>query len=310
MWNADNVEYRLDSKEFAFSGDTLIWCLHSDEYFTVEVITPGQIWFYFDGVTPTNGSYIRLDTEMSVNGGSWERVGSRTMTFNAGDKIRMRGEEVTYEGIRFRDPTSGTAATFKVYGNIMSLLEGDNFLNSQGFYNVKYVFEAFFYRNNGLVDASGLVLPEQNLTGHCYASMFDLCSNLVHAPKLLPAKEIGIGCYYYMFARCPKLVDAPVILGESGGVGGFEAMFLDCTSLTTSPDIYMRSAGLGNFDQMFDGCTALTSITCRMLNYDSDKFTNWVRNVPANGHFYKAHLAQWDRGVNGIPVGWTVTNVT
>lgn len=309
LWDADNVEYRQDSKDAAFSGSTLIWCKHSDEYFTLEVLTAGTITLKFDS---TVYGRVTLDTEMSVNGGAWTRIGERTITCNVGDKIRFRGEEVTYEDSFYPRIESDGTARYKIYGNIMSLMDGDNFLNSQGFNNVNEVFTYFFASDSGIVDASGLVLPEKQLTYGCYRYMFRFCENLVHSPKYLPAIDLrGSGrAYEGMFSHCSSLVDTPVIFAYYGGGGSFEHMFSDCTSLTTSPDIFVREFGVGCFSYMFDGCTSMTKITCRVLRPgDGSAFYRWVRNLPANGDFYKAHIPTWVSGENGIPTGWTIHNV-
>ena len=301
----------------AYSGSTLIWCKHSDEYFTIEILTAGTLTLKFNTATTSSQNYITLDTEMSLNGGTWERVGDRTITVSAGDKIRLRGEEVTYQSDmvgRIKEP-SGSTVSYKVYGNIMSLLDGDGFLYSQGFNGISNVFDALFFGSKGIVDASWLVLPEQTLSSRCYYQMFRKCSNLVSAPMYLPAVDlrvdVGAYQYAYMFSECSSLVNPPTILAQYGGIYSFEHMFSHCTSLTTSPDLQVRQSAQDCFDAMFDGCTALSLITCRMLNPDSTyNFKNWVRNVSPTGVFKKAHLANWTRGVNGIPENWTVQNVT
>ena len=56
----------------------------------------------------------------------------------------------------------GTAQT-KAYGNIMSLLDEDNFATLTALPNSQNVFSGLFYGNANLTDASGLLLPATTL---------------------------------------------------------------------------------------------------------------------------------------------------
>ena len=82
---------------------------------------------------------------------------------------------------------------YKVSGNIMSMLYGDNF---HGQYSLDsfggHVFFGLFRDssdgfNLNLVDAADLVLPATTLVEAAYGQMFCRCSNLIRGPKELPA---------------------------------------------------------------------------------------------------------------------------
>ena len=61
---------------------------------------------------------------------------------------------------------------------------------------------------------------------------------------------------------------------------------------------------------MFYGCTSLQEITCLATDISaSNCISDWVRNVPAGGTFYKdPSMTSWSTGTLGIPEGWTVVD--
>ena len=123
-----------------------------------------------------------------------------------------------------------------------------------------------------------------NLEGHCMSMLFgdNAANNLSLAGK--------DNAFYKLFSGCTNIVEV------SEG-------FLPATTLVTTC-----------YSSMFSGCTSLNSITCLATNYKSGATgctSGWVKNVAANGTFYKSRNALagiWPTGVNGIPSGWTVIN--
>ena len=100
---------------------------------------------------------------------------------------------------------AGTTCSFKLYGNIMSIIYNDNFTGQTTFPNGSTRnFDKLFEDCTGLTDASNLILPATTLTNYCYDFMFNGCSNLVSAPEL-PATTLINYCYNGMFNGCRKL---------------------------------------------------------------------------------------------------------
>lgn len=98
--------------------------------------------------------------------------------------------------------------TVDVYGNIMSLLHGDNFKNQTVLTQPFCLAGLFSDNTNTLRNAGGLVLPATTLTMGCYTEMFSGCKNLITAPQL-PATTLAPNCYAQMFNGCEKLYANP-----------------------------------------------------------------------------------------------------
>ena len=58
---------------------------------------------------------------------------------------------------------------------------------------------------------------------------------------------------------------------------------------------------------MYSNCSNLEEIIAPNISiWDTNKFTNWVKGVAANGTFYKPKGLEIPTGNNGIPTGWVV----
>ena len=140
-------------------------------------------------------------------------------------------------------------------GNIMSLLNSDNFENT-----TITTGNTFYYLFNGdtkLVSTGNLTLPS-NVKTDCYNHMFYGCTSLTTAP-VLPATTLEAGCYNYMFYRCTSLTAAPALPALNAPRWCYGNMFYGCTSLTTAPALPATTIGDNAYNNMFNGCTALTT---------------------------------------------------
>ena len=242
---------------------------------TMEALTAGTIVVS----SPQEGM------KYSINDGAKTTTGIESITVQAGDKVAFYGNGTSitsYNGTKF----TGGSAQVMVYGNIMSLLDEDNFstattlpqTNNYG----NMIFCALFQGNANLTDASGMLLPATTLTMNCYNSMFNNCGNLVTAPAL-PATTLASYCYSMMFSGCSSLEIAPV---------------LPATTLSRS-----------SYYQMFYNCSNLKSVTCLAtsgINVNNSTMS-WLEGAgPEDTKIFKADPnANWPEGVNGIPNGWT-----
>ena len=251
---------------------------------TVEALTAGTV-----KVNIGNGSgTLSSGMKYSVNGGAKTTITTTTsIAVNAGDKVQFYGNgtatQVYGDSPEVKILGDGDGFTCKAYGNIMSLLDEENFATKTDLPNQKYVFYGLFRDNTALTDASGLLLPATTLTDDCYQNMFYGCTALTAAPAL-PAKTLTYYCYYQMFR--------------------------DCTALTAAPALPATTLAESCYFFMFKGCTNLSSVTCLATEgINQDKSTiNWLDGVAASGTFTAATGAIWPEGVNGIPSGWTRVN--
>ena len=156
----------------------------------------------------------------SINGGSWiQNTGESPIIINKKDRISIVARDVNSCYI------SGLS---DVYGNLMSLLYGDDFIGQDSW--VSY-YTAGFFEDSDIRNARNLILPATTLTEACYASMFKRCSSLKSAPKL-PATKLAEYCYYGMFRECNGLTSAPELLASALVKGCYVKMFEDSSSLS------------------------------------------------------------------------------
>lgn len=180
-----------------------------DKYLTFEIVSGGSIyWKYYQSnsdVSTKKPIYYSKD-----NGVNWTLIapstGSSTapqIMVNAGDTVIFKGNNTSYATATSYNKFSGsTNVRYNVYGNIMSLLYGDDFETHTELID-EYSFYVLFSSNN-VLDASNLYLPSTVLKSDCYAGMFRNCSLLTKAPTL-PAPTLVSYCYNNMFNGCNSL---------------------------------------------------------------------------------------------------------
>lgn len=115
---------------------------------------------------------------------------------------------------------------------------------------------AINYYDNGLVDASELILSEKYLVDYCYGSMFRNCTNLSKIPTL-PSTHLAASCYRNLFRECHKLIEAPELPATKLAEYCYAYMFNECKSLTQAPELPATTLAEYCYFQMFRGCTSL-----------------------------------------------------
>ena len=151
-----------------------------------------------------------------------------------------------------------TNSNYVLYGNIMSIINGDEFRTMTEMPENTKFYKLFWY-NKTLLDASNLILPATTLAEYCYDSMFYGCSSLTSAPEL-PATTLADSCYRDMFYKCTSLTTAPTKLPATKLARYcYHYMFYKCTSLTTAPELPATTLADYCYVNMFDDCTSLTT---------------------------------------------------
>ena len=252
---------------------------------TIEAITAGSIQVEH----PKDGM------QYSKNGGAKTAV-TTSIDVAAGDKVQFYGNGTSIT--KYGDPVmddctmingSGNGFTCKVYGNIMSLLDEENFATAKTLSD-SYTFKFLFNNNPTLTDASRLLLPATQLQESCYMQMFNGCDALTAAPAL-PAETLAYGCYQQMFNGCTALTAAPV---------------LPATKLVD----YC-------YNSMFNCCSNLATVTCLAtsgINKNNNNSTSyWLNNagsaVQDAKTVYTVNTANWPSDFTVIPAGWTLVNI-
>ena len=228
-----------------------------------------------------------------------------------GEKIMFRGSNTNLSLSASKDKSFSISVEGDgfVYGNVMSLLYGEDFARQTSLPS-KYIFANLFLNNTTIYNHpyKTLVLPATTLKVSCYSNMFEGCSNLTSAPEL-PATTLAEACYYSMFKGCTGLTTAPKLPATTLAVGCYDHMFQECTSLTKAPDLLATEAANGCYYYMFSNCSSLNSVRCYINPGNSDSFTYyWLEDVAKSGTFYAKSKGIWESGKSGIPSGWTRVN--
>ena len=293
---------------------------------------------------------------------TWNLLGTTSTGDNVGifvkfdDKIYLKSNTNTWTNIlgtyTFNDGITGNiiyeigagnnivcTKQFIVYGNIMSLLYGDDFMNHNTFetghtfsnlFNASQNYSSVDLQNN-LLDASNLILPNAT-SSYCYRQMFMNCKKLINTP-LLPATILSDACYLAMFYGCESLTEIPELPATTMKLCCYANMFQDCKGLTIIPNLSVETLAIRCYESMFQDCVNLTTINglpaktllkccyydmfngCSKLSYikclatdisASNCTLNWVNNVSQSGTFIKNSKSTFNIGTSGIPVSWEV----
>ena len=243
---------------------------YKKQYLTFEAITAGTFSLTIDSGVNTEDV---ISISYSLNGGdTWattynidnQKVVITTPTVNAGNKVLWKGEglkmaKISDDTHAYNHSNFSSTGTFIAYGNIMSLLYGDDFECEESLSGRNSCYYNLFGGNTGLTSAEDLVLPATALADSCYYSMFGGCTSLVAAPEL-PAKELANRCYEFMFANCTSLVNAPKLPAVTLAPYCYSFMFLECTSLVSVPELLATTLAPYCCYAMFEGCSSITTV--------------------------------------------------
>lgn len=325
-----------------------------NQYLTIQANEANTEIFFTVYNSKSNSYFTKL--EYSLDTENWDEMqfpedgGSATqfsvMLTERYSKLYLRGtareDELKYTG--YQIPRSlnikMNSGRCDIYGNIMSLVYGDDFEDKTLFKTDD--FKGFYYlfsRSEDLIDALNLLLPAMKLTDNCYNNMFSFCSKLAFAPEL-PATEIAAGCYMYMFQNCSSLADTtPELpaeeLKQSCYANMFQGcshlnigrrlpamklanscytnMFNGCTKLEIAPELPAEELVYQCYASMFSGCRSLVSAIMLAINIPEGErcLSNWLNNVGSGGTL-KLNVNRTfslPTGPDGIPEGWTIEEV-
>lgn len=332
------------------SGNKPIWC--ESDYYTQYFTTESEV--DNNTITLTVGNYVTSNHMTSISY-SYDKVNWTTttidnttqiisVTLDEGDRAYWKGIGNAlgggYQNANYWSIFSATG-NYKVYGNIASLLFGDDFIGKYtmpaGYTNGRN-YQRMWYNDTHLTDTQNLVIPFYNFTNNCFANTFQGCTSLLHGPELYftscgdyscqnmfngctamttCTKYIymtncsSVDCMNYMFNGCSSLVSTPIMKNKQTTTRCFQCMFYNCTSLennyielnaTPTPSSYA-------YDRMFSN-TKIKNVQCLATGFNgTDTFYNWLYGVPSGGTFIKAAGVTWPSGDSGIPSGWTVVEV-
>ena len=295
-WNeSDNTSlaYIQNKPTIPSETETLTFTLQGGTTVTLNVyVKPMPNYFYVEDISGSDNTLSisqpepdapDFDVFGSTDRVNWTNIGNTgdgiTATIPANGKLYLKATTSGWSisGVWTYNKITASG-NHNIGGNIMSLLNGDNFegttLNPSVTNNLQYLFSD----DTTLVSAEELILPT-NVVDGCYSYMFWGCTALVAAPAL-PATTLEENCY--------------------------SGMFSGCTALTASPVLPAATLTFGCYMNMFDGCSSLNTITTYAEGEAPDALSYWVDGVAATGDFYNlGNYEYYESGFNGIPTGWT-----
>ena len=244
----------------ALSGDISATC-------TVNVSIPfsygGMCMEALTGGTVSISNPNGLTIDYKVENKEWESANSTTISINAnaGERVWFRGLNESYATGNSEDGYKPTVfncfnGEFYLYGNLMSLIYGDEY-ESKTMITGEYAFFKLFFQNSYIINHPDLEieLPATTLSASCYRNMFYSCTKLTRAPKL-PAKKLEEACYASMFCYCSSLKEAPVMAAE-------EMAYMSCTwmmmrtGIEQAPELPAMSLARSCYEFMFMECPNL-----------------------------------------------------
>ena len=274
-----------------------------------EAVEAGTVKVYLD-----EGSTLQ-PIQYKLNSDDWtEAAWDTDISVAAGDVVSFRGNN----GTCYKEEDNWTGFHFEcsnncyVYGNIMSLIDQDNFATNTTLTKTYTFFHLFqradFEPNTTILNhpTKDIVLPATTLTDNCYDGLFNNCKGITRAP-VLPATNLADWCYSMMFADT-SITEAPELPATTLADACYSDMFMNCKQLQTAPLLPAPVLAMGCYSNMFSGCTNLNAVTCLATDISTDYCTvSWLDGVAASGTFTKdPDMTAWTTGDDGIPEGWTV----
>ena len=224
---------------------------------TFEAITGGSIYI----IRPQGQKY-------TVNGGDKQTAPTNgnnyAIAVNAGDIVQFYGSGTSIQSYEKKGFWLSDETEVYVYGNVMSLIDEENFSTNTTLTAERCFWQLFYYisnRPNKIYNhpTKKLLLPATTLTTQCYYEMFRECPKLTTAPEL-PATTLADLCYSLMFYNCTSLTTGPSELPATTlTTRCYEGMFLKCSSLTTAPALPATTLASACYNTMFCECTSLTT---------------------------------------------------
>ena len=253
-----------------------------------------------------------------------------------GDKIMFKGNNP--DGFSFMDDRGafimsfmtgpiGGQDMFNVSGNIMSLLDSNNFASLTSIPD-KFCFDLLFspfpddnekeYAFN-VVSAEDLLLPANTLTERCYSEMFYKCHTLKVPPLELPSMTLASGCYGNMFSFCELMDTTPSLPATTLSEYCYMEIFEGCESLEVSPILPATTLAKNCYYNMFAKCKKLNYIKVGFGTPGSDTWVDenytalWFHeastDVDVTPTFYwkgKGGTPTWERDENHVPANWII----
>ena len=218
-----------------YLGEDLVWPAvpYEDQYLTLSIVSGGTLNLgrivNYDYGTYYRGGFVG---DYSINGGPWitsvpaggpypTSSTPSAVTVYAGDKIRFRGDYTgrdadSYMGsYPFALAFSGSTCTFNAYGNMQSIIYGDDFANHPS--DAVWCAWSHMFQSSKIISAANLVTPGGNYSKWAFFETFYDCPLLVDSPQINCSSINGDVTFTETFYNCQSLKTIQLPYLETGG---------------------------------------------------------------------------------------------
>ena len=304
---ASNIYIGGAQASAVYIGSTKIW--PGDEY-RIKYLTiraQGNCYVTCNNREGADQAYYSLDdgdtwTAFPAYSSSWKN--NTSLSLSTGDEVMLKCTQTnTDRGLK--QLKVHVTDRYRLEGNIMSMLDGDNFKSSAST-RLSYAFYYMFSGETNLSSIYNLRLPANTLTEFCYCEMFSGCTAIT-LPVNLPATNLATRCYNSMFEGCTSLGNTPDLNATTLTDYCYGAMFRDCTSINQAV-LPATTLAVGSYYYMFDGCSNFNKLYFRALDISASYCVDQMlkdTNQYASGYIYIPQAATYDTSTF-VPSGWTV----
>lgn len=312
------------------------WDFYRNQYLTFEALEDSVFSYTLGGDVGTDSvTSMSYSTDDGVTWNTTENTSSSvtitTPTITAGNKVLWKGVATRYGDSTTPDTSKtghfSSTGSYRIFGNIKSLLYDDNFLTYDGDTEIpEAAFYGMFYQSTTLKNAKNLILEFKYCPKNALVYFFNGCTNLESTP-LLPFTSIfsdGSGSsritgisnafkdcsninYFWIFDTCYGLgvtVNGVVMCSDKGferpNIGIVYTPIYGISGTFTFDTLGMRWNG-GRFELRKKRDLSLRAISSNGTVTDiytpipPSSFTNWVHyGVLQNAVILELHRAFYD----------------
>ena len=205
---------------------------------------------------------LQLSIDYKIDENDWITVEKNSISIpvNGGEKVWFRGLNDTYAVAQGESSKSTIircdGGDFFLYGNLMSLVSGDDYDSGKALTG-EFTFFKMFSGNGHIINhpIEDIELPATTISPSCYRNMFYGCAKLTRAPKL-PAKVLTEACYASMFAYCSSLKELPEMSATDMAEMSCAWMMMG-TGIEEVPEMPAMNLARSCYEFMFSECTEL-----------------------------------------------------
>lgn len=308
-WTKDEHDtMRLLSNEekysFKMTDDIYLYCKwkaheeedatdYSKEYFTITALQDNTN-IYADTIYSSQADGPSYTIEASVNNGEFvEHLIVRTQndpaferlicTLNNGDNVRLRAVmpwDWSYNGHHYivKNLLIEPSKLVKISGNLLSLVAGAGYLNSNSL-SSNYISFPFVFNSN-IFDARYVWFPylsdvtqnahwsnaatyydnyynsKYNYNDGRFSHMFAYNSYMLAGPKSIN-ENVDPYAYSFLFKDCHNIFDSPICPATTLAEGCYLRMFEGCDKLVNGVNLMATTLVEGCYANMYNGCSNL-----------------------------------------------------